>query len=212
MNEPKIVVKLFEESLIDLMKFHYQNDYPFDKEADVQSYLFMKLFEKLENKNLLFKKDGSLTLRSGPKYPFKRGSKKFDLGIISPSFEEVDKKGSNIPSSDYKYIIATEIKLWFSSRDIRKLSKLLEQGKTENCYFVLLDERWEPAEELLTPKDTSSKFYQISPNNLISKSKIKVFYSFIFKGQKGIDAERFDLISKNNVTVLTKKGVIKNVE
>jgi len=210
MNESKIIVKLFEESLIDLMKFHYQNDYPFDKEADAQSYLFMKLFENLKSKNRLFTKDGFLTLRSIPTYPFKRGSKKFDLGVISPSFREFDKKDRAIPSSDYRYIIATEIKLWFSSSDIGKLSKLLKQRKAENCYFVLLDERWEPAEELLKPKGTSRKFYQISPNNLILKSKIKVFYSFIFEGQKGIDAERFDIISKNNVTVLTKKGVVKN--
>jgi hypothetical protein len=208
MSESSTIIKLFEKSLRELMEFHYQNLHPFYKEADAQSYLFMKLFEKLKDKNLLFTKDGLLILRSSPKYPFKKGMKYFDLGMIPRNFNEFDKEGYMISASDYKYVIATEMKTWLSSRDLKKLSKLLEERKVENCYLVLFDIGKEPEEELLNPTDFSKRFYRISPSNKILKSRVKIFYSFIFEGQKGRDVERFEIRSKNNVTVLTKKGVI----
>ena len=48
------IVRIFEKSVKELLKFHCKNNFPFYKEAEAQAWLYMKVYEELDKKGLLF--------------------------------------------------------------------------------------------------------------------------------------------------------------
>ena len=206
----KQIVSIFQGAVKELLKFHCENNFPFYKEAEAQAWLYMKVYEELKKKDLLFHKckncegvsRGRLIIRLLAQYPKEKNSKKneklelSDFAITSSDFcpyekatkqEKLDgkpKKEQNwIDASKYKYLIIAEIKSWnnYSDKDIDKLSK----SSAKNKYFILLGDEYgknkPPDIGVLTRLENQEQVYKLNDDPIKGKGKrLYIYYGLIY--------------------------------
>ena len=176
------IVSIFEEAVKELLKFHCENNFPFYKEAEVQAWLYMKVYEELEKKDLLFHKckncervseddcKGRLIIRLLAKYPKAKNSKNneklelSDFAITSSDFCPYEKatkqeKPDGKPKKEQNWIDASKYK-YLIMVEIKSWNnyskddiKKLSDSTAQNKYFILLGDEYKKNKGPEAPRD-----------------------------------------------------------
>ena len=207
-EKDKQIVSIFEEAVKELLEFHCYNNFPFYKEAEAQAWLYMKVYEELDKKGLLFHKckncegvsennrKGRLIIRLLAKYPKAKNSKNkeklelSDFAITSLSFCPYKDKATIEDqkwkeASDYEYLIMAEIKSWnnyANGDDIEKLSR----SKAQKKYFILLGDEYnkkksaEAPEAILKKSDSPKAVYALKETSARRDKDCNIYYGLIY--------------------------------
>ena len=206
------IVRIFKKAVKELLKFHCKNNFPFYKEAEAQAWLYMKVYEELDKKGLLFHKckncewvsennrKGRLIIRLLAKYPKAKNSKNkeklelSDFAITSLSFCPYKDKATIEDqkwkeASDYEYLIMAEIKSWnnyANGDDIEKLSR----SKAQKKYFILLGDEYGknkiPDIDVLTKLENQKQVYKLNDDPIKGKDKcLYIYYGLIYSKNHG---------------------------
>ena len=170
-EKDKQIVSIFEEAVKELLEFHCYNNFPFYKEAEAQAWLYMKVYEELDKKGLLFHKckncegvsennrKGRLIIRLLAKYPKAKNSKnkeKLELSdfAITPSdfcpYEKATKqeKPGGKPKKEQNWMDASKYK-YLILTEIKSWNNYSEEdinklsdSTAQNKYFILLGDEY----------------------------------------------------------------------
>ena len=225
------IVRIFEKSVKELLKFHCKNNFPFYKEAEAQAWLYMKVYEELDKKGLLFHQcdkckklsGGRLIIRLLAQYPKGKNSKKNEkLGLsdfaITPSDFCPYENQNWTDASNYKYLIITEIKSWNNyahGADIEKLSR----SKAQKKYFILLGDEYgknkTPDIGVLKKLENQKQVYKLKDDPIKGKDKhLYIYYGLIYSKDHGKKEfkynDHFEFKEKGKLHVYANKGLISD--
>lgn len=206
------IIELFEEAVIDFLKYFYNSEVPqFKKEEFVRCLIFSNVFKKLEKEDLLLTKKNLFTIQAEPFYPSSK-RKELDLAIMSQNFDHLNERGKWKESSELQYLVACEVKALQNSpellaKDITKLAKIIMDKKAERVYFILVDEG---TNYMFLKNWYNLNGFLDKVNELISNSEnLHIFYSFV--PDIGWEKDSFEIKKINNITVLTKRDLLNKL-
>ena len=232
------IVSIFKKAVKELLKFHCENNFPFYKEAEAQAWLYMKVYEELKKKGLLFHQcdkckkfsnNGRLIIRLLPEYPKEdenRGKNKkreySDFAVTSLSFCPYKDKATIEDqkwkeASDYEYLIMAEIKSWnnyANGGDIEKLSR----SKAQKKYFILLGDEYNKKKSAEAPKailkksDSPKTVYALKETSARRDKDCNIYYGLIYSKDGFEDTDhgkvRFEWKGKGKLHVYANEGLI----
>lgn len=232
-EKDKQIIKIFEEAVKELLEFHYNNNFPFYKEVEAQAWLYMKVYERLERKGLLFHKcdkckefsKGRLIIRLLPEYPKKGANadetkREYSDFAITPSSFCPYTDGTDMEkqewqkASKYDYLIMVEIKSrnnYSEGNDIKKLSTSIAQNK----YFILLGDEYNKkkgaeAPEILKKINAPKAVYALNEKFAISHKDCDIYYGLIYSKKGFTYKGPFEWTEKGKLHILTNKGLIQD--